>query len=188
MAKKELKYYSGPYNHHLKWEDFSKEFLVKLMKSWQGAYLGIQGAWIQVVSEKYGSDAADDCALQALLIQADRMIPVWIELGNIKLNTVLDSLKVIQLAPDGHTESELFGGEVEIKNPNDVISITTKCITCEFLEAFAPEKIQQLCYKMEQPVMESFLHNPKIKVTPLERPPRKSPDQPFCRWHLKIEE
>ncbi len=51
--KKELKDYSGPYNHHLKWEDFSKEFLVKLMKSWQGAYLGIQGAWVQVVSEKY---------------------------------------------------------------------------------------------------------------------------------------
>ncbi|HUV53158.1 MAG TPA: hypothetical protein VMW64_08830, partial [Dehalococcoidia bacterium] len=73
--KKELKDYSGPYKHDLKWEDFSKEFLVKLMKSWQGAYLGIQGAWIQVVSEKYGSEAADSCALAALLLQADRMIP-----------------------------------------------------------------------------------------------------------------
>jgi hypothetical protein len=102
--KKELKDYSGPYNHHLKWEDFSKEFLVKLLKSWQGAYLGIQGDWIQVVSEKYGSEAGDACALEALLLQADRMIPQWVELGNIKLNTVLDSLKVIQLAPDGHTE------------------------------------------------------------------------------------
>jgi len=183
----ELKDYSGPYRHDLKWDDFSKEFLVRLMKSWQRAYLGIMGAWMQIVSEKYSSEAADSCGLAVLLLQAERMIPQWVELGNIKLNTVLDSLKVIQLAPDGHTESELFGGEVDIKNPNHVICTTTKCITCEFLEAFAPEKIQQLCYTIEQPVMEKFLNNPKIKVTPLKLPPRKSPDDTFCRWELKIE-
>jgi len=184
----ELKDYSGPYRHDLKWDDFSKEFLVKLMKLWQRAYLGIQGAWIQIVSEKFGSEAADHCSLEALLLQAERMIPQFVETGNIELNTVLDSLKVIQLAPDGHTESELFGGEVDIKNENHVISTTTKCITCEFLEAFAPEKIEWLCYTMEQPVMEKFLNNPKIKVTPLKRPPRKSADDSFCQWELKIEE
>ena len=184
----DMKDYSGTYRHDLKWEDFSKEFLVGLMKLWQGAYVSIQGAWVQVVSEKFDSDSADKCALEALLLQADRMIPQFVEIGNIELNTVLDSLKVIQLAPDGHTESELFGGEVEIKSPNHVISTTTKCITCEFLEAFAPEKIQQLCYEMEQPVMEKFLNNPKIKVTPLKRPPRKGPDDTFCQWEMKIEE
>jgi hypothetical protein len=41
---------------------------------------------------------------------------------------------------------------------------------------------------MEQPVMEKFLNNPKIKVTPLKRPPRKSADDTFCQWELKIEE
>jgi len=184
----ELKDYSGSYRHDLKWEDFSKDFLVRLMKLWQRAYLGIQGAWIEAVTEKYGSEAADRCSLAALLLQAERMIPQFVEIGNIKLNTVLDSLKVIQLAPDGHTESELFGGEVDIKNENHVISTTTKCITCEFLEAFAPEKIEWLCYTMEQPVMEKFLNNPKIKVTPLKRPPRKSADDTFCQWEFKIEE
>ena len=184
----ELKDYSGPYRHEVKWEDFSKEFLVRLMKSWQRAYLSIQGAWIETVTEKFGSDAADDCSMAALLLQAERMIPQFMEVGNIELNTVLDSLKVIQLAPDGHTESELFGGEVDIINDNHVISTTTKCITCEFLEAFAPERIEWLCYELEQPVMEKFLNNPKIKVTPLKRPPRKSADEPFCQWELKMEE
>ena len=62
----ELKDYSGPYRHELKWEDFSKEFLVKLMKSWQRAYLSIQGAWIETVTEKFGSDAADSCSMAVL--------------------------------------------------------------------------------------------------------------------------
>ena len=183
-----LKDYSGPYKHALKFEDFSKDFLVKLMKLWQRAYLSIQGAWIEAVTEKYSSEAADSLALAALLLQAERMIPQFAELGNIQLNTVLDSLKVIQLAPDGHTGSELFGGEVDIKNPNHVIATTTKCITCEFLEQAAPEKIEYLCHVMEKPVMEKFLNNPKIKVTPLKLPPRKSPDDTFCQWELKLEE
>ncbi len=43
------------------------------------------------------------------ILQAERMIPQFMEVGNIELNTVLDSLKVIQLAPDGHTELPLKG-------------------------------------------------------------------------------
>jgi hypothetical protein len=182
-----LKDYSGPYKHDLKFEDFSKEFLIKLMKLWQGAYLGIQGCWYETVAEKYGPEVADSCSLAASLKQPERVIPQYAELGNIKFNTVLDSLKAIQLAPDGHTGSELFGGKVDIKNENHVIATTTKCVIVELLEKGAPEKIEHLCHVMEKPVMEKFLNNPKIKVTPLKRPPRKDPNEIFCKWELKLE-
>jgi hypothetical protein len=168
--------------------NLSKDFLLKLMQAYQYAWITMSGGYYDAVKKRYGAEVANQCELASWIRVGERVNPRYAKMANIQLNTVLDSLKVIQLAPDGHTESELFGGEVDIKSPNHVISTTTKCITCEFLEAFAPDKIKQLCYTMEQPVMERFLHNPKIKVKPLQRPPRKSPDEPFCRWELKIEE
>jgi len=48
----ELNDYSGPYRHDLQWEDFSKDFLIKLMYAWQRAYLRLNAFWYQAVSPK----------------------------------------------------------------------------------------------------------------------------------------
>jgi len=36
--------------------------------------------------------------------------------------------------------------------------------------------------------MAAYFNNPKIKVTPLKLPPRASPDEPCCRFDIKLEE
>ena len=60
----ELNDLSGPFNPELKFEDFSKEFLIKLMHSWQRAYLRLSAIWYQAVLERFGMDAADSCNLE----------------------------------------------------------------------------------------------------------------------------
>ena len=36
-----------------------------------------------------------------------------------------------------------------------------------------------------QPILEKYLVNPKIKVTPLRVPPRNADDDIDCEWELK---
>ena len=183
----ELQDLSGPFNPNLKFEDFSKDFLLKLMTEWQWAWLIMAGSWYDAIKKRCGSDIANDCELEAWTTVGERVNPRYAKIGNIQLNTVLDSLKACQLPLD-NTVSRLFPVEFEIKNPNDVIVTITDCLSLQFFEKKAPERIYPVCHQVEGPVMEKYLINPKIKVTALKLPPRKSPKDIACQWEFKLEE
>ena len=51
VAKKEMDDYSGPYDPNLTFNDFSKEFILKLMQVWQYAWLHMTEAWYDAVKE-----------------------------------------------------------------------------------------------------------------------------------------
>ena len=93
----ELKDYSGPFNPDLKFEDFSKDFLLKLMRAWQHAWIMQEDAWYEAILEKHGPEDANDIGLKAWVTMAERVHPRYAKLGNIRLNTVVDSLKALQL-------------------------------------------------------------------------------------------
>ena len=57
----EMNDYSGPFNPNLTFDCFSKEFLLKLMKTWQYAWLHMSGAWYEAVQSRFGFDAANAC-------------------------------------------------------------------------------------------------------------------------------
>ena len=184
----ELADYSGPYDHNLRFEDFSKEFLIKLMYAWQRAYLRLSAIWYEAVMERFGMEAADNCNLEVWSKVGEKVVPKFAKLGNFELNTVLDSLKLCQLTPDSHVGSEFFGGEVDVKSENHVVTTTTKCAVLEFFEKAAPERMDYFCHVLEKQVMEKYFNNPKIRVTPLKLPPRESPDDICCQFEIKIEE
>ena len=130
----ELDDYRGPYNHELKFADFSKEFLIDLMHTWQYAYMRLSSIWYQEVIEQFGMDAADKCNLAVWMKVGEKIVPKFAKVGKIDFNSIADGLKVIQLAPDGHTDGELFQGDVEIISDNHVRTTTTKCRALEYLE------------------------------------------------------
>ncbi len=114
----ELTDYSGPYKHDLKFEDFSKDFLIKLMYAWQRAYLRLNAFWYQAVMERYGSEEADRFNLEIWSTVGEKVVSKFAKIGNFELNTVLDSLKLCQLTPplvlftrlpNCHWEYTIFG-------------------------------------------------------------------------------
>jgi len=184
----ELTDYSGPYKHDLRFADFSKDFLIELMHSWQWAYMRMSAIWYETVMQEFGMEAADSCNLAVWSRVGEKIVPKFAKVGNIEPKTIPDGLKVIQLGPDGHTDGELFEGDVDIKSDNHVITTTRKCRVLEFFEKAAPERIEHFCHVLEPHVMAAYFNNPKIKITPLKVPPRKSPDEACCQFEIKLEE
>lgn len=183
----ELEDYSGPYKPDLRWEDFSKDFLVKLMRSWQTAYLTLSEFWHDAVKERFGSEAADGCDLAVWLRVGEQVVPRFAKVAGIQLNTVLDSLKLTDVCPDSKLGSGLFEGAIDIINENHVIATTTKCRVLEALEKTEPDRIGWFCHVMEPQIMPKYFNNPNIKVTPLKLPPRESPDEIPCQFEIKLE-
>ena len=185
--KKEMNDYAGPFIPNLTFEDFSKEFLLKLMHVWQYGWLHMTEAWYNAVKQRYGVDAANDCETQAWETIGERVNPRFAKVANIELNTVLDSLKCLQLPLD-NTTGGLFPAEAKVINPNHVIWTIPRCRSLEFFEAKEPERIRHVCHINEKRIIERYLVNRKIKVTPLKLPPRKSPDEIACQWEFTLEQ
>jgi len=185
VIKKEMDDYTGPYDPNLTFNDFSKEFILKLMQVWQYAWLHMTEAWYDAVAEKVGRETADVCETAAWCRIGERVNPRFAKVANIELKTVLDSFKCLQLPLD-NTTGGLFPAEVEIINPNHIIWTIPRCRSLEFFEAKAPDRIKYVCYENEKRVIERYLINRKIKVTPLKLPPRKNPGEIACKWEAKM--
>jgi hypothetical protein len=185
VSKKEMNDYSGPYNPDLTFNDFSKEFLLKLMQVWQYAWLHMTEAWYDAVKEKVDKETADVCETAAWCRIGERVNPRFAKVANIELNTVLDSMKAIQLPLD-NTTAGLFPIQLEVINPNHVIWTIPQCQSLRFFEAKCPERIKYVCYENEKRVIERYMINRKIRVTPLKLPPRNSPDEIACKWEAKM--
>ncbi len=182
----ELNDYSGPFKPDLTFNDFSKDFLLKLMNIWEFAWVHLQAQIHDVLKEKFGFEAANEATLEILKRMSDRVNPRYAKLGNIQLNTVVDSLKCLQLPLDNNIGG-LYPAEFDIKDPNHVIMTITQCRSLLFYERQAPELIQSICHVVEEPMIRKYLINPKIEVTPLKLPPRTNPDEIACQWEFKLE-
>ena len=181
----ELSDYSGPFYPNLTHRNLSKDFILKLMNGYQYAWIIMSGGYYDAVKTRYGSDAANECELASWMRVGERVNPRYAKIANIQLNTVLDSLKVTQLPLDNTVG--LYPAEYDIKSPNHVLMTVTKCRTLDYFEKAEPERIIPMCHHLEKPVIEKYLVNPSVKVTPLVLPPRQSPEDIACKWEFKIE-
>ncbi len=190
MAKKrELGDLSGAFDPHLKFEDFSKNFLLRLMRVWQRAWLMQEQCWYDEIKNRLGAQAANEIELATWLRLGEQISPQYAKVGNIQLNTVLDSLKVAQLPLDNDIGG-LFVPEYEIKTPNHVTMTIKHCHTLEWLEKNQPERIYPVCHVMEKVVSEKYFVNPRINFAPLKLPPLpprpRSPGEICCQWELTM--
>jgi len=182
----ELNDYSGPFKPDLSFEEFSKEFLLKLMRIWQYAWLHMTAAWFDLVKERYGSEVACELDRAAWIRVGEKVNPRYAKVANIQLNTVLDSMKCLQLPLD-NTTGGIFPVEFDIKNENDVIVTIQMCPALEDMEKNSPELIEPRCCITTMEVNKRYVVNPRVKVTALKLPPRQSPDEIACRWEYTLE-
>ena len=59
---KELKDYSGDFIPDVRFQDFSKDALVRLLVAAAHDYIGIDGIWLNTIRRRYGDEVAFDCS------------------------------------------------------------------------------------------------------------------------------
>jgi len=183
----EMDDYSGPFKPDLAFDDFSKEFLLKLMTLWQFSWFHMSGAWYDAIRARFGFHAANDCCVEAYKAVAERVHPRYAKLANYQPTTVREAMKGLQLGPDNSTGG-LFPCEYEFKSENHVIMTVIQCRTLLSYEREAPEMIYPSCHVLEKAMLERHPINPDIRVTPLRLPPRNSPEDIACQWEFRLQE
>jgi len=156
---------SSEYDPNRKLEDFSVAFLANLAREYARAYLAMDGFWNGAVRQRVGDKEALDCELVVWRRIASYVIPRIARLANIELpvKDVVEAIKVWQIGPD-YAAPDIY--------------------------RIRPEIIETLCHVVEVAAAEAqcYALHPRMKMTPLKLPPRKSPDEIACQWEFKIEE
>lgn len=189
---KELNDYSGEYRPDSKFEDFSKDALIRLLKSYQVAFVAYMGMWNTVNRERMSLEEAfrlDGDVYEKWVSKF--ALPLMTEAMGIQGNDVLTMLKYFQVAMDGAREG-LYEFEYDIKNDNHATLTFTSCPSLFYFERKGNEKdIDGLCGPggvEERAFIELCRYfNPDMKCRALKLPPRKSKDDTCCQWEFKIE-
>ena len=184
---------SGPYNPNRKFEDFSKEFLLKLLKAYMRAYMLLEAFWGTEVKNtgRFNEDEYVELETKIWTRIANTVQPMIAKLSNIELpvKDVVDAVKIGQILPDNDINPDVFLSKIDIIDNNHAINTLVRCRTLEWLEEHTPELIEPLCQRFEVAAMEAYGRalNPDMTYRPLKLPPRQSRDEIPCQWEFKLE-
>ena len=183
---------SGPYNPNRKFEDFSKDFLIKLLKAYMSAYTLVDGFWNAEVRNTGKLDEEDiiNCEIGVWRSLANSVQPNIAKLTNIQLpvKDVVEALKIWQIQPESNINPDIYLAETDIKSENHVILTIVRCRSLEWLEEHAPERIEPICHRIEVALMKEYCRaaHPYMRCEALKLPPRKNKDDIPCQWEIKL--
>ena len=188
----DLKDYSGEYRSDVRFEDFSKEALIRLIKAYQITFIGNMGMWNTVNRERMSVEEAWNLDSEVYGRQVQRFeLPLVCDAMNIRGNDVVTMLKYFQMCPDGAREG-LYEFKQEILNNNHAILTFTRCPTLFYFEKKNSLKdIECLCGPggTEDRAFTAICNyfNPKMQCRALKIPPRESKDSICCQWEFKVD-
>lgn len=185
----ELKDYSGDFRPDLKLQDFSKDALVRMWLAAAKLYVGIDGLWNTIIKERFGKQTArelgEELWRRATPLEVQRVAASL----NIHGHDVAACFKAWQTDPGG---AGILDMEFDLKNKDHGIMTVRHCAALDYFErhGFDDEEIKWACQVVDGEGFANYAHefNPKIKVTPLFLPPRKSTDKIACQFELRLQD
>ena len=188
----ELDDYRGPYHPDLRFEDFSKPALVRLLRAYRTIFVGLMGMWNTVNRERLGVEQA--FALDADVYERHLrqfQVPILMRAMKIEGDDVETLLKIFQMCPDGAGE-EFYEFDYQLESRDHAVLTFTKCPSLSYFEAKGSEQdVRCLCGPggVEDRAFVEYcrLVNPDMKCTALQVPPREDKSGICCRWEFKVE-
>jgi hypothetical protein len=189
---KELQDYSGDLKPDLKFEDFSKEALVKLISAYTRIYVGYIGMVNTINRKRMSLKEAFEFDYEVYKPMAQVFeYPLIAEAMNIRGRDVVSMLKVFQMVPDGN-HGVLYKVDYDVKSQDHVIVTFTACPTLAYFERHGLDEsiqcccgvngVEERCFKEYARIM-----SPKIRCKGLKYAPRKSPQDIACKWEFWTE-
>ena len=190
----ELKDYSGQFNPDLKFEDLSKDLIIKLIRRYSAGYLKLGEFWYDRVAALVGHEKAmAEDSVDVWTKQAYWFIPKIAQTANIEVKDVVDAMKVWQLMLDGFL-TERYTAQFNVKSRNHVIMSITYCRDLMYYQhKNMTDRIKMVCGHngVEHLTMIPYLQSlvPNAQVKQLLGPPESglpSKDGICCQWEYTL--
>ena len=183
---REMSDYTGDFIPDLKYEDFSKDALTRMLGEYSRVYVAIDGFYHSLLSEKFGIEEAGRFGTE-MWIKAGRLALRRLrEALDIRGNDVETLFKWLQVDPGFN--GGVYERRFDLKDRNHGIITVTKCPTLEYFERQGDGREATICQGEEMDLFLGWpkLVNPAIEVTCLRIPPRRSKDDIACQWEYRL--
>lgn len=182
----ELNNYSGEFNPDFKFEDLTREALLRLVKEYSRLYLILQGSWHSTLRERIGDRANIDLDCYQWMMSAPANAHWLSRAMNIKAENVASYFKALQLDPA--FPLALFDVEYELVNPDHGFFTCKRCTALDAYEAEGTGHEIVMCHEEETATFAyaALYHHPEMVVRPVKLPPRKNRYEIACKWECKI--
>ena len=176
---------SGPLYPNMTHQKFSKGFLLQLMEAWQYAWLTLAETHFLTARKEHGYDAAMEMAAAAWEKATPGIQKRYANTAGIKLETVVDALKVMQLAMDTPI-GPLYRATYDIQDENNVIMTIEPRDVPPHPDWPAPELDVAMAAGNWTDRIRASLLIPGINVVVLDSLPRPGDGDITCRWKLSL--
>jgi hypothetical protein len=185
---RDLQDYAGPFDPNLRYEDFSKETLAKLVEEFAMALQILEGNWHRILRERFGDAATIEMDITQWVRSSPRYHRRISKLLNIQGSNMETIFKALQMDPA--FSPGFFDIEWELVDANRGYFTVKNCGPLNAFEKEGRGYEAHICHDLEIPTFTATLHyyNPKAKITPIKLPPRRSEDDIACKWEITIEQ
>ena len=196
--KKELNDFTGPFDPAIDLNEFSKDFLVKMMHIWGELYEAYEATLVRLVPtmgvEGFGPKEMMELQIKVLTEVGPPAKEKIAELCKIDLNTMVGMFKAGRFIPDNLTD-HYTKPKIEIISDKEATLTFDRCSLIEGgLLGDDMDVLHHVCYNVEPKICEAYNaypNRPNLRVKMLKVPESKvppPPGEPICKWHFTLED
>jgi hypothetical protein len=181
--------YSGEFDPDFRFEDLSKEALVRLVREYALIAQLLDRSVFTAVGLRYGQRAVEEIAIEewrgASPIYTERIRQIM----KIEGNGVSAIFKCLQLDP-GFAQ-HYMDVEYELISETHGFFQLRSCGALLDVEPFGERSIRGMCHTIEDGTFDITAQavNPRARIRPVHRPPRVPAGRvPHCRWEVVIDD
>jgi hypothetical protein len=181
--------YSGSFDPDFRYEDLSKEALVRLVREYALTVHLMDRSMCAAISIKYGPQAMEELAIEewrgASPVYGERLRAIM----GIEGDDVEAIFKVLQLDPG--FPHHYMDVHYEVVDERHGFFELRHCGALMDVEPFGERMVISMCHTMEDATFDVTAQaiNPKAHIRHVHRPPRVPADRmPHCRWELIIDD
>ena len=185
----ERKDYSGEFDPDFRYEDLSKEALVRLVREFALIAQLLDRSVFAAVGLRYGQQTVEELAIEewrgASPIYTERIRKIM----NIEGNGVSAIFKQLQLDP-GFAQ-HYMDVEYEVVDEQHGYFQLRSCGALLDVEPYGERAVRSMCHAIEDGTFDVTAQavNPKARIRPVHRPPRVPAGRvPVCRWEVIIDD
>ncbi len=183
----ELPDYNGPFKRDIRYEDFSKETLARLLQAYCREILVLDSFWQEQMGKRAGEEVARECLIENWCRIGKHEIKWTMQALNIQGNDLEAYVKVNQFVPS--FAQGIYDYDWDLKDSRKAVLTVKHCPAFAALKHSNPEKLNWTCNVLEDAAIKAYTEaiNPDIKVKPLKTGFNGKPDEIACQWEFWIE-